>query len=481
MKVLFLYPIPPPHLQEIGFQQGIASMSSVLKKHGHETRLEALYDLDEEWLEEAVADYQPDVVGLSVTHNQFGLASAASEALRRHGDFPIIMGGVHPCLCPDQCIAADGVTAICLGEGEMTLLELVQKMARGEDWSGIEGLWVNRNGEVIRNPVRPWVDDLDSLPNPDRELFDRCGIMRRKERLEVICSRGCDFGCSNCFHHGWRRRFGPRRGYVRHRSPERVLQEIREGLEQRPSARIVQFHDADLLSDPSWFESFAPQYARDVGLPFACNIRATSMTREAAALLRAANCSRLHIGVESGSELIRNKVLRKKVNNEELLRAFSLAREGGIFTLAFNMIGLPYETPKTIRQTIRLNRKLRANVVFASVFLPFPGTDLYDLCQKEGWITPRTVKSYFEHQSVLEQPTITSHQVAYYHRIFPWAVKYPWIAPLVALTARTPWLGGRRLYDVTVEPLYQRGFKLYRSARNWVRRRGARSHSARNS
>ncbi len=481
MRVLFLYPIPPPQLQEIGFQQGIGSLSAVLKKHGHQTRLEAFYELEDRTLESTVEDFDPDVVGLSVTYNQFQLASRAVAAMRHRWDFPILLGGVHPSTCPEECIAAEGVSAVCLGEGETAVVELLDRMSSGSDWRGVPGTWVKTDGDIIKNPVRPWVLDLDALPFPDRELFDACDLMRRRDRLEVICSRGCNFGCSNCFHHAWRRRHAPGRGYVRYRSPERVVQEISEALATRPAVRIIQFHDADLPANLPWLRRFSPLYAREIGLPFACNARATSLDEEGAELLKSANCSRLHIGVESGSEFIRNKVLRKQVSDDDLVRAFSSARHQGIFTLAFNMIGLPQETAATVRQTIRLNRRLRANVVFASVFLPFPGTDLYDTCRKEGWITDRHVRSYFEHKSVLDQPTIRGSEVAYYHRIFPWAVKYPWITPFIAPTIKIPWPGGRRLYDVTIEPLYQRGFKLYRSIRNRLRRRSTRSNSAGNS
>ncbi len=481
MRVLFLYPIPPPHLQEIGFQQGIGSLSAVLKQQGHETRLEAFCELDETALDAAIEQFGPDIVGLSVTYNQFELAARAVSAMRRRWGFPIVLGGVHPSTCPEECIALEGVTIVCLGEGEMTMVELLERMGDGDDWHGVHGTWVKADGDIIRNPIRPWVTDLDALPFPDRDLFDGCRLMRRRDRLEVICSRGCDYGCSNCFHHAWRRRHASGRGYVRYRSPEKVVQEISEALASRPDVHIVQFHDADLLANLPWLRSFSSLYAREIALPFACNARATSLDEEGAELLRSANCSRLHIGVESGSEFIRNKVLRKQVSDDELVRAFSSARRHGIFTLAFNMIGLPYETPATIRETIRLNRKLRANVVFASVFLPFPGTDLYELCRNAGWVTDRRVRSYFEHSSVLEQPTIGSAEVAYYHRIFPWAVKHPWLTPLIAPTIKLRWPGGRRLYDVTIEPLYQKGFKLYRSIRNRLRRRGTRSDGAGNS
>jgi radical SAM superfamily enzyme YgiQ (UPF0313 family) len=131
------------------------------------------------------------------------------------------------------------------------------------------------------------------------------------------------------------------------------------------------------------------------------------------------------MGVESGSDTIRTEILRKKVPREAIVSAFKILREAGITRYAFNMVGLPFETPQTIRETVALNQEIQPDQVFCSVFYPYPGTQSWELCRSKGWISETTVSSYFAHESALDQPTIRRREVVFTHEIFRDLVRWP--------------------------------------------------------
>ena len=126
--------------------------------------------------------------------------------------------------------------------------------------------------------------------------------------------------------------------------------------------------------------------------------------------LKKANCTRINMGVEVGNEQLREEILRRKMSNEQIIQAFDQAHKFGIKTLAYNMIGLPYETPEMIRETINLNKRLVPDNVAIFFFYPYPGTELYEVCRREGFLSDKRSRSYVS-ESVLELPTISTKQL----------------------------------------------------------------------
>ena len=166
------------------------------------------------------------------------------------------------------------------------------------------------------------------------------------------------------------------------------------------------------------------------------------------ALLKRAGCVEVRIGVESGNERIRSQVLCKKVTDDDIYQAFRRLKAAGIRRWSFNMLGLPYETPRTLRDTIRLNQKLRPDQLFCSIFQPYPGTHAYDICKENGWLTGRSTGSYFEHEYTVNQPTISRQRVVFYHDIFQALVNWPLLSPLIILLRAIPVSRTKTLWNV---------------------------------
>jgi radical SAM superfamily enzyme YgiQ (UPF0313 family) len=270
--------------------------------------------------------------------------------------------------------------------------------------------------------------------------------------LEFIGQRGCPVGCTNCFHHAWRRNLSGEQGYVRFKSPRVLVDEIKEALERYPlkqAEQCIGFHDPTFTLEKPWALEVCALLADEIRVPWWCNTRASSMDAELADALKASGCFEVHIGIESGDPWIRNKILNKKVENEELITAFQLLKDRGMMTFGFNMLGLPYETEESIKRTVELNRQLMPDTVFCSVFNPFPGTDLYDLVVDKGWLSDRQVTSYFEHTSVLDQPSVDAKTVAHYHKFFRLMVRHPKVAEALRPLDKIPFPvnGHDTLYD----------------------------------
>jgi radical SAM superfamily enzyme YgiQ (UPF0313 family) len=177
-------------------------------------------------------------------------------------------------------------------------------------------------------------------------------------------------------------------------------------------------------------------------------------------MLKAAGCNLICYGIEAGNDELRNKVLVKKVDRDKIITAFRKTKERGIKTLAFNMVGLPGETPEMIEETIALNLEVKTDVPFVSVFRPYPGTPLYDLCEKNGWISNRRVESYFQNSSILDQPSISRKQIAYYHNVFPWKVMFPKLTPLISPFMKIIYDDHISIYNVFIMPIVKWLFKF---------------------
>ncbi len=440
---------------------GISNLSAALKKGGHQTRLfdttffelgvkterqqgeeitqfkpvnMSPYGVDrkerdvEKKLNEVIAEYQPQLVAISsATSYNYPLARHLIESIADYSG-PIIVGGNHVSVSPDEMIGQPRVDMICLGEGEEALLELCDALAEGKEIKNIRNLWVKKGGEIYKNHFRPLVD-LDSLPHIDWTIYDERNFYRpfngkvyRYGHIEM--SRGCPYRCTYCINKGLSSLYEGNGKYHRKKSPQRVVEEV-AFLKEKYGLEMVKFWDETFLAmgDPE-LEKFAHLY-KPLNLPFLITTRPETMTLKRGKILREIGCVAVSIGIESGNADIRNNVLNRHMSPEAIISAFRVCNEVGIQGSAFSMIGLPYETRKNIFETIELNRRAKVNNANPCIFIPFKGTDLYDLCLKENFLKDPhfEVETYYD--SVLEMPQLSRKQIRGLRRTFLLYLRYP--------------------------------------------------------
>ncbi len=419
MKVTFVYPdyfeTQEIHTEPQGrVYLGIGYLSAVLKRGGHETALVHLVrPAARSELSETVSRTRPDLVAFSATTLQFARVRELAGWLKEDLGATTICGGVHPTIAPEEAISGDAIDYICVGEGEESLLEFCDALEAGRSVEGIAGIWGPLpGGGTFRNPVRPLVEDLDSLPFPDRSIFDPANFAgNQKRRLTMMASRGCPFDCSYCCNHLQRSIYPNGGKYVRFRSPGNVVAEIKEARGAEPDIEQVRFDDDILTLDRRWFREFASLYESEVGLPFICNARVDLLNEEMVELLARAGCSAIAMGVESGNTWLRKNVLERNMGDDKILRAFELCRASGIPTVSLNMTGFPHETLSMALDTVKMNSRIEPSLAQVTALCPFPNTKIYRVCEEGGMLGDATPDTLFSGRSELELDAMTSEQV----------------------------------------------------------------------
>jgi len=417
MRVCLVYPDigGVEHYGARKFYHGLGYISSVLKRAGHETTL--LYLQSEptrEGLLQQVAGLSPDVVAFSATTHQFPYVALCARWIKAGmPDVWTMVGGAHPTLVPEQVINEPAVDVVCVGEGEYPVLDWVSALQEGKDVTHIPNLWVRQGENLVRNPLRPLLANLDEPPFADRELFGFGQILAKNDGwVDMMAGRGCPYGCSYCCNPTLRERFRGLGQYVRLRSVENVLAEI-GFLASHYAIKTLNFQDDVFTLNRDWTLQFCQAYRQQFSFPFWINTRVERINdEEMVAALARAGCRGVRIGIESGNERLRAEILKRRMSNDEIRQAFALANKHGLNVYTCNMLGVPGETASMIEETIALNRELEPADLQFSVFYPYPMTELYDLCAREGYLSAgESLPSYYERKSILHLPTLTSEEL----------------------------------------------------------------------
>ena len=392
---------------------GIGYLSAALKRGGHSVELiHLIKPTGREEIIAAVRASEPDLVAFSATTLQFSKVREISSWVKKDLGLPVVCGGVHPTTAPEETMAEQSIDYICVGEGEDALLELCEALESGRSAEGIASIWHRRGGEIVRNPVRPLVEDLDSIAFPDREIFDEANFAaNQKGRLTMMASRGCPFECSYCCNHLQKSIYPNPKKYVRFRSPSNVVDEIERARERDPRLAQVRFEDDILTMDRRWFREFAALYRERVDLPFICNARVDLLNEEMVGLLAEAGCSAIAMGVESGNTWLRKNVLRRNMDDDAILSAFALCKGAGIPTVSLNMTGFPHETISMALDTVKMNSAIEPNLAQVTALCPFPNTRIYDECLEGGMLGDATPDTLFTGRSELALDKMTRDQV----------------------------------------------------------------------
>lgn len=385
MKCLFVYTDLNVRGGAKSYHFGIGMLSAMLKRHNHETRVHYMFGrYDPAALARVIEEWQPDVLAFTAVSPQFPYVQRVFQALQPFKAFTIL-GGQHATLAPDCLEQTPGLDAICIGEGEYPLLELLQALERKVQPGKIPNLWIKqKDGAIIRNPTRPFHANLDELPFADVDLFDYQSIIDSDFSTALFMfSRGCPYNCTFCSNHALREK--QTGSYVRFRSVPSCLAEIREVI-SRYKIKALYFNDDCFTVQRRFVTDFCKAYKAEFNLPFDINARPETLNDDVCRMLKDAGCRRVCIGIENGSETFRREVLGRNQTNGRIEAGFAACHRAGLKTKSFNIVGFPYETPAIHRETVELNARINPDSVIIGIFEPYPGTKLAEVCVKEGFI-----------------------------------------------------------------------------------------------
>jgi len=433
MRILFVY----PNLNcQVGFNYGLAYISALLKQHGHETELlnvnEKLgFPLDLDRIRRETEEFDPDLIGFSVVSPQYEPARRIARSMKSYCSAPLLCGGMHPTMAPEQTLEDECWDYVCVGEGEQTILDIVERLEQGRSVTEVPNVGYRADDKCTRNPVRPF-QDLDDLPHKDFELFDFQQMIDAKNGwVGLMATRGCPFRCSYCFNHRmvdlYRRDTGlsgKDLNYIRRHSPGYVEREIEYLLDNYENIDTFIFDDDILTLDKDYLHELCRRYARITDVPFVCNAHVKMFDSERAEMLKEAGCRIVKFGLESGSERVRREVMNRRMSNEDIAKAFRTAHDAGLETAAFVMLGLPTETMAELDETIDLLATIRPSRFRWSIFFPFPNTDAYDMSAKCGYINPDAMEdlSNFMEASCLDFGPEQNLRIQKLRRTIPWEV-----------------------------------------------------------
>jgi radical SAM superfamily enzyme YgiQ (UPF0313 family) len=376
---------------------GISMLSAVLKRAGHEVDLiDTTFDMKDSEIASRVKRFNPDLVALSANSVNFPYATHVATLIKERHAVPTILGGVHPTIAPDESIAQDCFDTICVGEGDEALLELILSLERGEKNTAIRNIWFKEKGRIIKNAVRPLIKDLNSLPDTDFEVYDYPRYLKSHNMVAIFLgSRGCPYQCTYCINRFQQELYRGSGPYVRYRSIDRVIAEIKRTVNTY-GVKIVESCDDTFTLNEDRVTKFCEKFKREIGIPFVVNARVEGITERMCRDLASSGCHRVQIGLESGDERIRKEVLRRNVSDQQIIRGARLIKKYGMTLYTYNMIGIPTETVDNIRRTINLNRQIGADAMIVSIFTAYQGTRLYELCREKGWLdTSKPLGSYY--------------------------------------------------------------------------------------
>jgi anaerobic magnesium-protoporphyrin IX monomethyl ester cyclase len=355
-----------------------------------------------------VSNEKPLTVGFSTLTGLALLPTLrASKAIKRAYLVPVIWGGLHPSMLPEQTLLNDCIDFVCIGEGEQTIVELVRVLQghrqEAKELADIAGIAFKRNGEVVRTEPRAFMQDLDALHPAwhhlditryfrlGKHFYVDQGLQISGEKVgAIITSRGCPWRCGFCYN-----QFVNKRTFRAH-SAGRIINDIRS-FKERHGITAIAFEDDYFFAD----RERALEIIRHIDIPWSSNVRANQMAKwgdEFARELSSHNCIELRIGAESGSQRVLD-IMNKDITVDQIRRSVDLCVRYGIpATLGF-MLGIPGETWSDAMATLELMDELEEmgdniRTLGPGVFMPYPGTPMFDLAMECGFRPPASLDEW---------------------------------------------------------------------------------------
>ena len=453
---------------------GLEIISACLKKKGHDTKIILMVkpaffntkmDLffknphDEKSMDVMINLLKDsDLIGISLTTNLLQDAIQITKKIKKELKIPIIWGGIHPTIKPEECL--EYADMVCRGEGEEAIVELVEKMEKGENYLDTKNIcFKNKNGKITLNPLRPLLQDLDSIPFPDWDLKTQYLILEGKtykmneisnkvlsnkvlganvyntileaKKYRTMFTRGCPFGCSYCCNNYFNKLYSGQ-NILRKRSVDNVIEELKKIKENLPFFELIIFEDDNFFYlSTEEIKEFSEKYKKEIGLQFALSGHPLTITREKLKYLADAGLIILKMGIQTCSEKTKKLYKRNYPNSQientcKIINEFRDKIKGVIYDI---ILDNPWETEEDLIKTLIFLNKLPTPyflLIFSLVL--FPGTELYDLAKKENLIKNELENIYQKH--------FMDYTKKYINSLFA----------LLAIYAKT----GRKIHTITI-------------------------------
>lgn len=338
----------------------VSLLSAIAKKEGHTVkllhaptlfkdgttrefkRLARLFNNDNLIIKQLRA-YQPDLIAFSVATFDYQTALHYARLCKTIcPQAKIVFGGIHVSSVPEVVIANEFIDYIVIGEGEIAFTEIIKHIQKGDSIEPIVNTWYkSKNNTIIKGRQIGFIQDLDSLPHFDKEIFKE--IFPLKSYYLTMTSRGCPYNCSYCFNHFFREIPEEKSNYIRRRSIGHVMEELAIAKEKYKIS-MIEFWDDIFIFDKKWLQEFLDEYKKKINLPFKCYIHVNLFDEDMAIRLKDAGCKWVDFGIQNINEEYRKKYLKRNETNENIIKTLKILKKHKIVSFADYIVGLPGDT-----------------------------------------------------------------------------------------------------------------------------------------
>ena len=349
-------------------------------------------------IKKSIEEFNPSVIGLTVKSQNFTSGTIVAQIAKKiNPEVKILVGGAHSTMNGTKVFECKDIDFACIGEGENTISDLLNTLENNRDLNLVDGIKFRENNKIITTKPRAYIDDLDTL---DFALTTAPKVLKNFDRYPkrafgyVFGSRGCPYACTFCESKAmWTRK-------VRYRSPENIISELKQMYEF--GIRQVNFDDDTFGISKKNIKIINDLLEKELpDMTYTCEtVVQLAKDEQVVKDMKRGGCTGTYVGIESGNnEML--KSIKKTQTTDECVQAIRNLQNHGIDSHAFIMVGFPNETEETFKQTMDFLPKLKPDNIIFSVFTPYPGSDLFYQCQKDGIIDGEFDLSIYNHQSPL--------------------------------------------------------------------------------
>ncbi|MDO8662414.1 MAG: radical SAM protein [Candidatus Omnitrophota bacterium] len=409
---------------------GVVSLSTHLKQAGFKSSV-IIESLERDPIQ-AIRELNPRSIGFSVfSVEHSNLIRAVKRIHSVFPDIPIIVGGTHAILYPEKILKDTLATLVCHSDGEAVLVNILKKLIKSStpDWSSVEGVaYKDASGRIQVNERALLFQYRDDVVEERTIYSERYPGLGKDEEPPFIATRGCPYSCSFCYNSYLRKVVQEKGQFLRQKSVGNLINEISAYVKKNNNVKIVSFVDDLFTFNGEWLTRFLLEYKAKINIPFICTSRANEMNEGTAEKLAKGGCRTVIIGVESGNEDIRNRVLEKRITDEQVIRCGKILRKFNIRVRSTNMFCLPDETVKDALRTVELNIEAEIPLAFSALFMPFPDTKIFEYCKEkqlvgDNYSLENLPRSCFK-TSILRVPD--KQKIVNIHYLCFFFVRYPW-------------------------------------------------------
>ena len=389
---------------------GLGYIASVLRKNGFKVKIidDIVEKLDFSTLIKKIKNCI--IVGITSTTPTFNAALKYARKIKEKlPNIFTILGGVHVSFLPYDALKHEYVDAVCIGEGEYTMLEVAERVEKGKSLEGVKGMMYRdkNSNRIVNCGKREFISNLDELPFPAFDLMplDKYSLLGKKlECFPMMTSRGCPFNCRYCSSSLF---FGKK---FRARSAKNIVDEM-EWLINDFGAKHIAFSDDTFTLNRKRVEEICNEIKRrNIDITWSCSSRVDTVNENLLRNMKASGCEAIYYGIESANPAVL-QYYRKNITPEKARDAVKITKKIGISTICSFIIGAPFETEEDIKRTLNFAIKLNPDYAQFSILTPYPGTELYKEAERENLLLTKNFSEYTAGKPVLRNKFLSPEEL----------------------------------------------------------------------